>query len=117
METMTRRARRWAARTSAKWPACSAPMVGTNAIRSPALFHCRTTRRSAGMVRITCKTKLLLHGADGEARNKTIDEQIVDDCDRQAGDQAGSHHRAPEIHVAADQKSRHPDAHGIAPRG
>ena len=35
IETTTRSARRRARRTSARWPACSAPMVGTSATVSP----------------------------------------------------------------------------------
>src|SRR5438105_3968736 len=53
METMSRRARRLPARTSARWPSCSAPMVGTSAMRSPRPRQRMTARRSADTVRTT----------------------------------------------------------------
>src|SRR5262249_30673895 len=50
---MTRCARRRAARTGARGPPWSAPMVGTSAIRSPAARHRMTARRNANIVRTT----------------------------------------------------------------
>ena len=46
IDTITLEARRRAAWTSATWPAWSAPMVGTSAMRSPAARQSRTWRRS-----------------------------------------------------------------------
>src|SRR5664280_2859488 len=50
---LVREARRRASRTSAKWPRCRAPMVGTKAMRSPASRNGTRLRRSAETVRRT----------------------------------------------------------------
>src|SRR6267378_1732711 len=43
-------------------------------------------------------------------------EQVVEEGDRHAGDEAGSHQRPPEVHVPAHQEGGHPDADGkVAP--
>ena len=64
--------------------------------------------------RSPCRTSIacqaLLDGADGEPGDKAVEEHIVQQGDGQAGDQAGSHQRAPVIHVAAHQKSGHANA-------
>src|SRR5712664_3934713 len=57
---------------------------------------------------------LLFDGPNSKSRDKPIEEEIVDDGDGDAGDQAGGHQRAPVIHVAAHQRHRHADAHGHA---
>src|SRR5437763_1922937 len=51
MLTTTRRQARRAASTSARWPSCSAPMVGTSAMLSPAERQAATAPRSAATVR------------------------------------------------------------------
>ena len=53
METTIRCARRRALEISATCPACNAPMVGTSAIRAPAVRQCSTVRRKLLIVRNT----------------------------------------------------------------
>src|SRR6266853_1863946 len=53
-----------------------------------------------------------LHRPHGEALNKTIDEEIVDDGERNADNQGGGHERPPVIDVAPDQRDRHAQAYG-----
>ena len=45
--------------------------------------------------------------------DEPIEEQVIDKCNRQAGDQAGSHERSPEVNVAAHQKDRNAHAHHL----
>ena len=59
---LVRAARRRAVRTSARWPAWSAPMVGTSAMRSPLLRHGMTARRSVATVRMT-RNRWAMRGA------------------------------------------------------
>src|SRR5258708_24235451 len=59
----------------------------------------------------------LLDGAHGKAGYKASDEEIIDNSDWDACNQAGRHHRAPEIDIAPHKKGRHADAHRIARRG
>jgi hypothetical protein len=58
----------------------------------------------------------LLHRTDREPSHEPVDEEIIDNRNRHARDQAGAHHRATEIDVAAHQEGRHADAHGVARR-
>ena len=56
-------------------------------------------------VRVEKKTSLrmeLFDRAHREAGDKPIDEEIVQDRDRHAGDETTSHKRAPEIDVAVN---------------
>src|SRR5271155_3849558 len=47
----------------------------------------------------------LLDGADGEAGDEAVEEEIVEEGDRQAGNEASGHERAPIIDVAANQEN------------
>src|ERR1700681_1844325 len=58
----------------------------------------------------------LFDGAHGKAGYKASDEEIIDNSDWDACNEAGSHHRAPEIDIAPHKKGRHADAHRIARR-
>ena len=63
METQTRSARRFAIRTSARWPSCSAPIVGTSA--TVVVFgSADRARRSAGSVRTMVGLGAWLAGMD-----------------------------------------------------
>jgi hypothetical protein len=50
----------------------------------------------------------LLDGADGEAGDEAVEEHVVEERNRKAGDEAGGHQRAPEVHIAARQENRDP---------
>ncbi len=56
------------------------------------------------------KSELPLHGAQGEAGDKAVQEEVVEQGDRDGDDYRGGHQRLPEEDVAADQLRRHPDA-------
>ena len=58
--------------------------------------------------------RALLDRAHGKAGYETSDEEIIDDGNWHARDQAGRHHRAPEINIAPHKKGRHADTHRIA---
>src|ERR1700732_638474 len=60
------------------------------------------------------KILALFHRAAGEACHEPVDEKIIDDGDRHARDQAGAHHRAPEINIAAHEERRNADTHRVA---
>src|SRR5437879_5511830 len=60
--------------------------------------------------------RALLDRAHGKASYETSDEEIIDDGNWHARDQAGRHHRTPEIDIAPHKKGRHADAHRIARR-
>src|SRR5438046_5534726 len=59
-----------------------------------------------------CERHSSLHRPHGEALDEAIDEEIVDDGERNADDQGGGHERPPVVHVAADQRDRHAQAYG-----
>src|SRR5919197_350620 len=44
--------------------------------------------------------------------DEAVEEEVVDDGDRHAGDQTGGHQRAPVVDVAADEGDRDADADG-----
>src|SRR5215470_7971371 len=46
---------------------------------------------------------LLLDGAHGETGDEAVEEEIVEDGERHAGDEAGGHERAPVVDVAPYQ--------------
>src|SRR3989454_2894921 len=52
-----------------------------------------------------------LYRSHGKALDEAIDEEIIDDCERNADDQGGGHERPPVIHVASDQRDRHAQTH------
>src|SRR5262245_44355436 len=54
----------------------------------------------------------LLDGAHGEAGDKAIYEEIIEDGDGNAGDETAGHEGAPEVYVTVDQESGYADAHG-----
>src|SRR5258708_38150783 len=60
--------------------------------------------------------RALLDRAHGKAGYETSDEEIIDDGNWHARDQAGRHHRVPEIDIAPHKKGRHADTHRIARR-
>src|SRR5258708_33427610 len=60
--------------------------------------------------------RALLDRAHGKAGYETSDEEIIDDGNWHARDQAGRHHRTPEIDIAPHKKGRHADAPRIARR-
>src|SRR5262249_8440601 len=61
----------------------------------------------------TCSaTPWSLHGSHREAGDEAVEEEVVEDGDRHAGDEAGRHQRAPVVDVAADQRDGHPDTDG-----
>src|ERR1700688_3340226 len=47
---------------------------------------------------------MLLYGADGEAGDETVEEEVVEEGYGQAGDEACRHQGAPVVDVAADEK-------------
>ena len=51
--TLSQSARAWS--TSAMWPRCSAPMVGTRPMRAPARRHANEASRNSAMVWMVCK--------------------------------------------------------------
>src|SRR6266496_5484435 len=53
-----------------------------------------------------------LHRPHGEALDESIDEEIVDDGERNTDDQGGGHERPPVVHIAADQRDRYAQTHG-----
>ena len=60
----------FAAFTSARWPLCRLPMVGTKAIESPASFHFLTVARACSMVVATGICAELLSAKDMLASRK-----------------------------------------------
>jgi hypothetical protein len=59
-----------------------------------------------------CK-KLSLYGPHRKPGDKPVQEKIVDERNRQAGYQAGSHQRAPEINVAPNEEDRNSHTHHL----
>src|SRR5438132_5766290 len=55
-------------------------------------------------------SRVLLYRAHGESRDKPVEEEVVDNGDGDAGDEAGGHQRAPVVDVAAHQGDGHADA-------
>src|SRR5215831_548986 len=49
--------------------------------------------------------RLSLHRAHRKPGNEPVQEQIVDKCNWQAGDQARRHQRAPEVNVTTHQEN------------
>ena len=60
--------------------------------------------------------RALLDRAHGKAGHEAGDEEIIDDGNWHARDQACRHHRAPEVDVAPHKERRYPDTHRIARR-
>src|SRR5215813_1147153 len=58
-------ARRRASRTSAMWPRCNAPIVGTSAILAPAFRYGSNARRSEGTDRKIFKAVAMIFGLVG----------------------------------------------------
>ena len=54
----------------------------------------------------------LLDGARSEPGDEAIDEEIVENRDRDTGDKTAGHKGAPEVHVPVDQESGDAHAHG-----
>src|SRR6476646_8663088 len=61
----------------------------------------------------TLPGSLSLDRPHGKPGDEPIEEQVIDKCNWQAGDQAGSHERPPEVNVAAHQKDRDTYAHHL----
>src|SRR2546430_11845824 len=55
----------------------------------------------------------LLYGADSQPRDKPVEEEVVDDGDGKAGQQARRHQRAPVVDVTPDERDGHAHAHLI----
>src|ERR1700704_3445721 len=56
---------------------------------------------------------LAFHCSNSEPGDKSVEEQIVKERDRQAGNQASCHQRSPKIYVTPNQKDRNPYAHHL----
>src|SRR2546422_8142559 len=54
----------------------------------------------------------LVDGADGEAGDEAIEEEIVNDRQRHAGDETCRHQRPPVIHVTPHERYRYTHADG-----
>src|ERR1041384_2046166 len=80
-------------------------------------FRVDTRPRRATNTRIIITISILLPRSDRKPRNKSIDDQVVEDRDGDAGDEAAGHERAPEVDVAVDEEGRHADADGEVARG
>src|SRR3989442_14645807 len=59
--------------------------------------------------------RLALQGSGGETGDETVNEEVVDHGDGDAGDQTRGHERAPVEDVAADQRHGHTQAHRHLP--
>ena len=89
IETTTRRALRRAERTSDKWPSCSAPMVGTSAIRSPRARHGR--RRAAQGRNVSDEARTTGHGFASRVWALRRERTQIADC---AGTASSINHEA-----------------------
>src|SRR6266478_1512089 len=54
--------------------------------------------------RSNLRSERLLYGADGEAGDEAVKEQVIHERDGKTGDQAGGHQRSPVIDIPANQK-------------
>src|SRR2546427_2385836 len=84
-----------------------------NAASAPAVNHAiRLLMRTLPPVGLGDGAASSLHRPHGEALDEAIDEEIVDDGERNANHQGGGHERPPVVHVTADQRDRHAQTHG-----
>src|SRR5690606_10819254 len=58
---------------------------------------------------------LFLHGAR-HRRDVVLDEEGIEDDNRQRADQGAGHQRAPFVDVGADELGKHADRHGLVLR-
>src|SRR5688500_16822708 len=58
-----------------------------------------------------------LYGAEGEAFDETVEEEVVEDSDGDGDDHGGGHQGLPEVDVAADQLGGDACGDGLAGGG
>src|ERR1051325_6908328 len=118
-----RRSRRWVSRS-----ACRSTSIPPPPKKSPNGLSNRRRRKERGSTirrggkLSSCESPLefaapLLHRSHREPCDESIHDQVVEDRDGDAGDEAAGHERAPEVDVAVDEEGRHADADGEVARG